>query len=213
MDGFDHAQQEVTRRPFQNAERVPTGNDAAYTAEFYMGRIPNFDETDYKEVPHLRLSLVGDNNRVYDQPAVMVGNPARPSDLERFPREWARFEAGQDPAQAGTPLALWGKCEPGDVRRLEMQGLRTVEQLANLSDAQVAAVMGARPLRELARQHLAGSADLENERLRGDVEKLTGIMQGLLSILTPEQQAQLAANATAPVADETARGGRRQRAA
>lgn len=192
LAGFSFAEEQAKKTSYASGDMVPTGNDAAYDALFYMGRVPNFAGTDYTEVPHLRLRIAGDNNRVYDQPVIMESTPVRPSDPERFPREWNAFMRGQESTTTGTLLADWQGCEPGDVRFLDMRGVKTVEQLAAMSDAQIVSLgMGSRALREAARRHVGGAEDKAKEEMAEQVSKLTGIVQGLMSILTPEQLAQL----------------------
>lgn len=188
----DFAYERAGTIKLQNGDMVPMGNDAAYGVEFYNGKVPNFDNTDYIEVPHIRLKLAGDNNRVYDQPVIMQSTPVRPSDPERFPREWAAFQRGELGGSSGTLLVDWDRIEPGDVRRLELQGLKTVEQLAHVGDHQLANLgMGSRALREAARQHISSVPDPEKAAMQDQVMKLTAVMNGMLNMLTPEQREQL----------------------
>lgn len=204
--GEDFAYEKAAVMPrLSNGTMVPTGSDASYGVEFYMGKVPNFEGTDYKEVPHLRLKLAGDNNRVYDQPVIMDSTPNRPSDPERFPAQWAAFQRGEAQGGEGTLLLDWDKVEPSDVRRMEMNGITTVEQLAAVGDHQLAGLgIGSRALREAARDMLNGKRsaatkerDAEFAALKADNAKMSAIVEGLMGMLTPEQQAELRAKAAA----------------
>ena len=204
FNGHDYAATHASKTHLDNGDMLPVGNDKSYGVEFYMGKVPNFEGTDYEEVPHLRLRLAGQNDRVYDQPVIMDSNPARPSDPERFPRQWAAFQRGELYGETGTLLVDWDRCEPGDVRRLELQGITTVEQLANVGEHQLHGLgAGSRILRDAAREHMTGGgADAEKEVLReqmaaqsDQLTKMGAILQGLMNIMTPEQQAMIMGNA------------------
>ena len=165
-----------------NGSAVPLGQDAEYQAEFYMGKVPNFEMTDYRELPHLRLQIPG-SKTVYDQPARLERHYDRPSDPERFPHAWGAFLSGQDHDGAGTPLDHVEGIAANDIRRLEINGVRTIEQLASVADAHLDGLgFGGRVLRERARAFLIGrpSVDPEKAELKEQVGKLNDILSALL---------------------------------
>jgi len=165
-----------------NGSAVPLGQDAEYQAEFYIGKVPNFEMTDYRELPHLRLQIPG-SKTVYDQPARLERHYDRPSDPERFPHAWAAFLSGQDHDGAGTPLDQVEGIAANDIRRLEINGVRTIEQLASVADAHLDGLgFGGRVLRERARAFLIGrpSVDPEKAELKEQVGKLNDILSALL---------------------------------
>lgn len=163
----------------ENGDMIAMGSDAEYHAEFHLARVPNFEGTAFDEVVHLRLQAPGNTKTVYDQPVRLESYPGRPSDPERFPQAWADYQSGQTTA-TGTSIYEWEGCSPADAQRFDLAGIKTVEQLAKVSDANLTQLgMGALSLRTLARQHVLG--DSTETQLRGEVAKLTDIVNQLLA--------------------------------
>lgn len=157
MDSFNVDYGKIGR--VENGDIIPMGSDSEFAAAFHLAKVPNFEGTDYTEVVHLRLQAPGDTKTVYDQPARMESHSTRPSDPERFPRQWADFQRGQSGDVAGTPIHGWAEMTGNDARRFELLGITTVEQLARVSDTNLAGIgMGALALRDKARAHLAGTS-------------------------------------------------------
>lgn len=188
MSDFNVDFDELKKRKVENGDMIPLGKDAEYIAEFTMEKVPNFDGTDYEEVPHLKLQAPGNTRTVYHQPVRLDSAPGRPSDPERFPREWAAFQAGQS-TETGTSIYNWDGVTPGDARRFELAGIKTVEQLAHVADVHLAGLgMGALALRERARTHISGdSAETQLRQQLGAQEeqigKLTDVVNNLLEKL------------------------------
>lgn len=161
---------------------VATGQDTELSAEFYMGKMPNADLTDYTEVPHIRLQAPG-SKTVYDQPARLESHPNLPSDPERFPLAWQAFRAGCNYDGNGTPLTELEGISENDIRRLELNGIRTVQQLAKVADNHLDGLgFGGRILRDRARSYAAGKtvADPEKAEMRDQIGKLTDILGALM---------------------------------
>ena len=162
----------------ENGDLIAMGNDSEYHAIFHTDKVPNFEGTDYTEVPHLRLQAPGNARSVYDQPVRMDSHPDRPSDPERFPRQWNEFQRGLSGAAIGTPLTQLDTVTPSDARRFELLGITTIEQLATVSDGNLTEIgMGALALREKARGHLKG--ELSNSALRDKMMKMEAIIEML----------------------------------
>jgi len=176
LDRFDNGGQGGT---------VPTGSDDEVIAEFYMNKVPNFDGTDYVEVPHVRIVFPG-MKTVYDQPVRLETFPDRPSDPERFPNAWARFQIGEQLGNDGTSLADWGELAKGDIRRLELNGVMSVRQLATVPDSLIDGLgFGARMLRDKARAYLSGKASMDPEKqaMQEQIGKLTDVVTNLMATL------------------------------
>lgn len=173
-------------RKIENGDIIPLGSDAEYHAEFTMEKVPNFDGTDFTEVPHLKLQAPGNTRTVYHQPVRLDSGPGHPSDPERFPREWAAFQAGQS-HELGTSIYEWDGVTPSDARRFELNGIKTVEQLAHVSDANLLGLgVGALALREKARTFISGnSTETQLRQQLGEqneqIGKLTDIVNQLLA--------------------------------
>lgn len=199
MSDFNVDFDSLSKRKIENGDMIPLGSDREYAAEFHMARVEKFDGTDFVEVPHLRLQAPGNTRTVYDQPVRMESSPGHPSDPERFPREWAAFEAGQNGAAPGTSIYEWDGVTPSDARRFDLAGIKTVEQLALVSDSNLAGLgMGAMALREKARQHVSG--DTVETQLREQInaqseqiDKLTDVVNNLLEKLGEKEPKKKAA--------------------
>lgn len=102
----------------------------------------------------------------------------------RFPSEYKAFKDGQQAAVTGTPLSIWPYLKPADVKNLEHQGIRTVEQLASLSDS----VPGMQSLKVRAKEFLAAAKDtakagvLQDELAQRDAQ-LAAMQQRLDSLM------------------------------
>jgi hypothetical protein len=163
----------------ENGDMIALGSDAEYHAEFHLARVPNFDGTAFEEVVHLRLQAPGNTKTVYDQPVRLESYPGRPSDPERFPQAWADYQSGQSTA-TGTSIYDWDGCTKADAQRFDLAGIKTVEQLAKVSDVNLTQLgMGALALRTQARAFINGNST-ETELL-GRVQKLTEIVNALLA--------------------------------
>jgi len=77
----------------------------------------------------------------------------------RFPREYAAFKAGQDAALIGTPLEIWAALKPSQIQELKNAGVRSIEQLANLSDSASGVLRGFYSLKQSAKLFLEESKD------------------------------------------------------
>jgi hypothetical protein len=100
---------------------------------------------------------------------------------QRWPEQYAAFKAGQDPVLNGTPLEEWPILNKAAISELRHAQIRTVEELAALSDIAVQGIgMGGQVLRERARgwlddaQHEAFTNRLlhDNDLLRSEVGAL-----------------------------------------
>lgn len=77
----------------------------------------------------------------------------------RFPNEYANFKRGQDAAVTGTPLTLWPALQPAQIAELKHQGVRTIEQLAELSDSSSGVMRGFYQMKAKAKQFLEDAKD------------------------------------------------------
>lgn len=170
-------------------EMASFGGDAGCVATFYRGRIPHEGETleraiankepTFIEADFVRIEFPGNTRTVYDQPVILKGGPLRPSDPERFPRQWAAYKSGQARA-SGTALTEIAMLAAGDIRKFESLNIYTAEDLANVSDGNLSNLgLGGREAREAARALLlnkassqAAPASDEIAFLRAQIEEL-----------------------------------------
>lgn len=133
----------------------------------------------YKDVPYITIMFPGDRTKTMRRPAKLKSDSSSPSDLERFPRQWAAFEANATQAQEGMPIEQWPLVTKADIRMLKDLGIKTVEALAGLSDQNLT-FLGGRMYREKARVYLdqaTGGAAVsrlvsENETMKLDMARL-----------------------------------------
>lgn len=114
----------------------------------------------YDEVEYIRKIVPGDKQNE-------VHRPATDLDRRQFARQYADFKAGTREAQSGTPLKEWPAISASQAKELAHFHVYTVEQLANLSDANVQNVGPVRGLQQKARDYLekaAGNAPMEKMR-------------------------------------------------
>lgn len=81
----------------------------------------------------------------------------------QFPQEWAAYKAGKEQEVVGTPLTFLFPNDPSLQYELESFKIRTVEQLANLSDTGVASIPRGLTLVQSARDYLARANNREDE--------------------------------------------------
>lgn len=102
---------------------------------------PVFEMADY-----IVIMVPGDKDSI-------VNRPVREGDKTRFATQWSRYSAGQSQV-IGTPLSEWGKITRAQVDELAYFNIRTIEDLANVSDASKGRFMGMNELSEKAKAHL-----------------------------------------------------------
>lgn len=139
--------------------------------EFFLDKVLQGKESKdagreiYKDEPHVRIRVAG-------QDKSDVCREVKEKDKIRFPEEWSAFEKGMAPPSYGTPVEQWGRITPSLANTLRTINIRTVEDIASLTDAGVNEVgPGGFKLRDDARKFLSlsqASADLSRME---DLEK------------------------------------------
>jgi hypothetical protein len=79
---------------------------------------------------------------------------ANPPDSVRFPKHYELFKQGQKEQEVGTPLKVAPFLTESQVEELAYFKIRTIEQLANMSDSVMQNFMGAREYQQKAQQFL-----------------------------------------------------------
>lgn len=116
----------------------------------------------FDDVPFITIAIPGDKTLVIDNEAWIDESetPIPAAHNIRFPRQWMAYKAGanQD-AVSGTPLSQWPGSTPSFIEEMAAQKVRTVEQLANMSDANCQKFMGGISIRQKAKDFVARAAD------------------------------------------------------
>lgn len=145
---------DLNHRDFQRAGKYNPEADATLLVKFYMR--PRLDQAAskkegrpiYKEVEHIDIRVPGNRN-------AGAARPATPADKERFAEHYRRFKdrVSQDDT-SGTLLSEWAPISRSQAEELAFFHVKTVEQLANMSDTQVSKFMGMMGLKERAKEWL-----------------------------------------------------------
>ena len=116
---------------------------------------PIFEDREF-----VNIMVPGDKQNV-------IHREVRPDDKERFSRQYAAWKGGNGDQLVGTPLAEWPAVTRSQVEELAYHGVRTVEQLAAVSDGNASKMGPIQALRQKARdfvEQAKGNVPLEKMR-------------------------------------------------
>lgn len=124
---------------------------------------------------------------------------------QRFPRQWAQFKANAEQDISGTQLTEVPWLTPAQIADLKAANIRTVEQLADMSDANAHVFMGFHGLKQRAQAYLdaaAGAApalklQAELEKRDAEIEELKTIVGRLVAEKKAESAGKTAKKAVA----------------
>ncbi len=131
----------------------------------------------FEEKPFIEIMQPGNKDSI-------IKRPATDRDKQRFPEHYKRFELRQDQdVVEGTLLEEWPGITRSQCEELKFLNVRTVEQLAELSDSNAQNIMGVQMLKKKAKDYLEKAKDAkatealeavknENAELRAMVEEL-----------------------------------------
>jgi hypothetical protein len=150
----------------------------------------------HKTVPYIKVVFPGDKTKVMDTPVDFVGQPGiKPSHPNRWPKQWADYQAQREQVADGTSLLEWPPLPRAEAMDLKAMKIHTVEQLAGLPDNALT-WLGARSLKDKAQLWLdqakggAGITKLqaENDALRSDLEMMKQQIKDLAALKTPDAE-------------------------
>jgi hypothetical protein len=192
---------------YENAAVMGTGSQERYAGdnrlfvEFYRKAVFNKSKSDeagrpvYDEEDFVRITVPGDKYTNSDQKV----NEAH---KHRFPRQWQAYQAGMEQAQSGTPLEVWPQMTVGMVATLKAMKITTVEQLAELSDANAMQLMGNHDLRRRAKAFLeAAAGEAANTHLAAELEK----RDKEIALMREQMNKLIAANNSKPAQEKPAK--------
>lgn len=128
------------------------GDDKLYK-RFYKDVLPDAEASKdagrpkFRDVEMVQIIIPGDKKNI-------VIREAREDDKVRFAKEYAAFKAGEDEPIDGFPLKEWGQITKSMLEELKYMGFRTVEHVANASDAACSKFAGLQMLKTRAKQWL-----------------------------------------------------------
>lgn len=104
----------------------------------------------YIDTPYISIMQPGNKDSIVIRPATSM-------DKNRFAEHWRKFQARTDENEEhieGTLLSEWPGVTRAQVEELRYLNVRTVEQLANLSDSNSQGIMGIQLLKTKAKKYL-----------------------------------------------------------
>lgn len=134
----------------------------------------------YIDTEFIRIFTPGDKDNI-------PVRPVRPSDIAAYRDQYNRFKNGLSQAATGTPLEQWPGLNKSQVKELAYFNIRTVEQLAQTSDASIQKIGPFMAHRKRAQDYLAtarGMAPVEEaraeaKRARDEIAELKRQIEGL----------------------------------
>jgi hypothetical protein len=146
----------------------PGPGDDKLHVKFYMK--PRIDQAEsdrqqrpvYKDTPYIEMMMPGEKN-------VIIREPVWDQHLKRFPAQWQQFLAGESEQVIGTPLKVAPFLTESQVEELAFFKIRTIEQLADLSDTGMN-FMGANELKQAAKRFIEKTRG--NDALLARIEAL-----------------------------------------
>ena len=119
----------------------------------------------YDDMEYISIMVPGNKTSIVDR-------PARQRDFDRFPKHYAAYKANEEQSLVGTPLEQWPQISRSQVEELRFFHVRSVEQLADMADAQAQQFMGINKLRQQARMYLdAAKENADMSQYTADMEE------------------------------------------
>lgn len=106
--------------------------------------------------------------------------PAQEADKQRFPKSWQAYVTGKEPEESGFPLNQWPQLTVAELKILQANNLKTVEQLAEVADGNLHRLgHNGQNLKVAAQKFLASRNEVDelkqqNKELLARLEKLEG---------------------------------------
>lgn len=145
---------------------VPPSRFNGTVVRFHTRSVQNSEKTAqegrpmYDAAEYIEIRVPGDKSNI-------VHRQVRDSDRRDYAQQYASWKAGAEEQVVGTPLAMWPPVTAEQVLELSHFGVKTVEHLATVTDANLTNIGPFRALREQAK------AWLEAARGHAPVARLT----------------------------------------
>lgn len=119
----------------------------------------------YDDKEYITIIVPGDKTSI-------VHRPVWAQDKERFARQYAQFKQGLEQTVSGLPLKLWGGMTLGQAKEFEYFNVKTVEQLAEMSDGNGIGIQGFNGLKQRAKDYVAQTKEQQPMlEMRATLEK------------------------------------------
>lgn len=182
--------QQLGEQPDANAGRFAM--DGKLHVRFYSKPKYNPDKSAeanrpiYEDTVYVEIMMPGDKNNIIQRPALSMRD-----DL-RFPKHYEQFQKGQAEQMVGTPLKVLPFLSEAQVEELAWFKIRTVEQLADLSDT--VNFMGASEMKRKAKKYLDainGTSALveQNKSLQAQLDEMRAMIEQMTAPKSKKQAA------------------------
>ena len=104
----------------------------------------------FKEIEYIAIIIPGESGP-------SVNRPVWDGDRQRFRARYEAWKAGKTDVHEGTPLSTWPQVSKAQVMELAHFNIKTIEDLANLSDEKAMRFMGIQALKKAAQDFLAAA--------------------------------------------------------
>ena len=117
------------------AQAVSDTTESTLQAEFYIRPVAMSFLSEQQQRPvfedrtFVRMWVPGDRTTVIDREAF-------DEDKRRFPVQWAAYQNNSEQMGSGCPIGVWHEITPSQKAELNAMGFKTVESIAQASDAQ-----------------------------------------------------------------------------
>ena len=156
--------------------------DKNLMVKFFVKSVQNVMESGkqgrpvFKEKVYIEIRIAGQRD-------AQACRPVTHADKQRFPEHWKAYNDRTAPPTEGSPLAEWAMISRSQVNELAFSNVKTVEQLASISDTNLQSIMGGNILREKAIKWLATEdvevVERERAKLAAEVAELRAMVAKL----------------------------------
>jgi hypothetical protein len=136
----------------------------------------------YVDTPYIQIMTPGNKDSI-------VIRPATEMDKARFAEHYRKYQAREDQdAVEGTLLEEWPAISRSQVEELKFLNIRTVEQLANLSDSNGQHIMGVNMLKQKAVKFLDEAKGGALQEAQEMIRQLSARLAALEAVEEPEEE-------------------------
>ena len=126
----------------------------------------------FKDVEYVDIRVPGSRDG--------AARPATFRDKQRFPRHYQAFKQRTELSEEGTPLTEWGAISRSLAEELSFQNVKTVEQLAGMSDGLASQMRGGQSLKAKAQKFLDRmKREVSVEKLEAELADRDKVLDGL----------------------------------
>lgn len=171
-------QAEYNHNDFTNTAEA----DKSLLVRFFTKNVENKLESEkqgrpvFKEKVYIEIRVAGKRD-------AQACRPVTHADKQRFPEHWAAYEKRAEPPTEGMPLMEWGLISRSQAEELSFLHIKTVEQLASVTDTNLQSFRGGYALRERAQKWLEKTQlegeDMEKQEMREQIATLTAQVEAL----------------------------------